>query len=136
MFKSMIFAAMLAGAAGAAGAQPPEPVVVLVKVYAAPGRGDELQALYVERLAYLRKAEPDATFHVHRSTGHPDTFLWYEVYRSRAAYENHVGVVMRRFKREVGPTPPGIIARPSETETFSEFGRRAQGDVGPGAKGG
>jgi quinol monooxygenase YgiN len=123
MFKSMIVAMMLGAAASLASAQQAAPVVVLVKVFATPGRGDELQALYVDRLKYLRKAEPEATFRVHRGVTHPDTFLWYEVYPSRQAYENHVKVVMANYKKEAGPTPAGIIARPSESETFTEFGR-------------
>ena len=123
MLKSLIVAAMLGAAASLASAQQAAPVVVLVKVYATAGRGDELQGLYVKRLEYLRHAEPDATFRVHRSLKNPDTFLWYEVYPSQAAYENHVKVVMAKFKKEAGPTPAGIIAKPSESETFTEFGR-------------
>ncbi|MGE5318598.1 MAG: putative quinol monooxygenase [Hyphomicrobiaceae bacterium] len=123
MLKSLIVAAVLAGAATVSVAQETKPVVVLVKVFASAGRGDELQTLYVKRLNYLRKAEPDATFRVHRSTKDPDTFLWYEVYPSKAAYEKHVKVVMANFKKEAGPTPAGIIARPSESETFTEFGQ-------------
>jgi quinol monooxygenase YgiN len=104
-------------------AQQATPVVVLVKVFPTAGRENELQALYLKRLDYLRKAEPDATFRLHRSTREPSTFLWYEVYPSQAAYERHVKVVMANFKKETGPTPDGIIARPSESETFTELGR-------------
>jgi quinol monooxygenase YgiN len=123
MFKSVIVAAILASAATISTAEQAAPVVVLVKVFATAGRGDELRALYLKRLEYLRKAEPDAVFRVHRSTKDPNIFLWYEVYPSQAAYENHVKVVMANFKKEAGPTPAGIIARPSESETFTEFGR-------------
>jgi quinol monooxygenase YgiN len=123
VLKSLVVAAALAGAATASVAQQAAPVVVLVRVFATPGRADELQALYLKRLEYLRKAEPGATFRLHRSTKEPNTFLWYEVVPSQAAYENHVKVVMENFKKETGPTPAGVIARPSKSETFRELGQ-------------
>jgi quinol monooxygenase YgiN len=98
-----------------------DPVVVTVKVYPTPGREDELQAQYLKRVEYLRKAEPGATFRLHRSTKEPVTFLWYEIYPSKEAYENHLKVVMPAFRKEAGPTPEGVIARPSESETYIEL---------------
>ena len=100
-----------------------DPVVVTVKVFPTPGREDELQAEYLKRIEYLRKAEPNATFRLHRSTKSPVTFLWYEVYPSKEAYENHLKAVMPAFRKEVGPTPAGVIARPSESETYVELAR-------------
>ncbi len=123
LLKSLVVAAAIAGATAPSFAQPAAPVVVLVRVFATPGRADELQALYLQRLQYLRRAEPDATFRLHRSAKDPNTFLWYEVYPSQAAYENHVKVVMENYKKETGPTPAGIIAKPSESESFAELGR-------------
>jgi quinol monooxygenase YgiN len=96
-------------------------VVVTVRVFPTPGREDELQAEYLKRIEYLRKAEPMVTFRVHRSTKSPVTFLWYEVYPSKEAYDNHLKVVMPAFRKEVGPTPEGAIARPSESETYVEL---------------
>ncbi len=110
------FFALTSGPARAA-----DPIVVTVKVFPSPGREDELQAQYLQRLEYLRKAEPDATFRLHRSAKAPVTFLWYEVYPSQAAYENHLRVVMPAFRKEVGPTPEGVIAKPSESETYIEL---------------
>jgi quinol monooxygenase YgiN len=104
-------------------AQQPAPVVVLVKVFATPGRDNELNELYLKRLQYLRKAEPEATFKLHRSVREPNVFVWYEVYPSQAAYDNHLKVVMANFRKEFGPTPDGIIARPSESEVYTELGR-------------
>ncbi len=123
VLKSLVMAAALVAIATKSFAEQAAPVVVLVKVFATPGRADDLQALYLKRLEYFRKAEPDATFRLHRSTKDPNTFLWYEVYPSQAAYENHVKVVNEGYKKETGPTPAGIIARPSESETFSELGQ-------------
>jgi quinol monooxygenase YgiN len=123
MLKSILVATSLICTTTLAAAQQVAPVVVLVKVFPAAGREDELQALYLKRLEFLRKAEPDATFRLHRSVKEPHNFLWYEVYPSQAAYENHLKVVMVNYRKESGPTPDGIIAKPSESETFSELGR-------------
>jgi quinol monooxygenase YgiN len=100
-----------------------DPVVVLVRVFPAPGRQDELQAQYLKRIEYLRKAEPGATFRLHRSKKEPVTFLWYEVYESQAAYDNHLKVVMPAYRKEAGPTPEGLLAKPSESEAYSELAR-------------
>src|SRR5512144_2389257 len=97
--KSIIVAAALACVVTTSAAQQDAPVVVLVRVFATPGRADELQAVYLKRLEYFRKAEPDATFRLHRSTKDTNSFLWYEVYPSQAAYENHVKVVNENFKK-------------------------------------
>lgn len=124
VLKSIVVAAvLLASVATPSVAQQTAPVVVVVKVFATPGRADELQALYLNRLEYFRKAEPDSTFRLHRSTKDTNVFLWYEVYPSEAAYENHVKVVNENYKKETAPTPADVIARPSESETFRELGR-------------
>jgi len=119
MFKSLALAIVLALGSVPALAQQPSPIVVLVKVFPTPGRENELQALYLKRLEYLRKAEPDVNFKLHRGTKEPTVFLWYEVYPSQAAYDSHLKVVMANFRKEFGPTPEGILAKPSESETFS-----------------
>jgi quinol monooxygenase YgiN len=100
-----------------------DPIVVLVKVFPTPGREDELQAQYLKRIGYLRKAEPSATFHLHRSTKSPVMFLWYEVYDSQAAYDNHLNVVMPAYRKEAGPTPEGLLAKPSESEAYTELAK-------------
>ncbi|MBV8248378.1 MAG: antibiotic biosynthesis monooxygenase [Comamonas sp.] len=100
-----------------------EPVVVMVKVFPTAGREDELQAQYLKRIQYLRKAEPNATFRLHRSTKTPVTFLWYEVYESEAAYDSHLKVVMPAYRKDAAPTPEGLLAKPSESEIYNELAR-------------
>jgi len=100
-----------------------DPVVVLVKVFPAEGREDELQAQYLKRIEYLRKAEPGAMFHLHRSAKAPVTFLWYEVYESQVAYDKHLKMVMPAYRKEAGPTPEGLLAKPSESETYIELAK-------------
>lgn len=119
MFKSLALAIMLAFGSISALAQQSSPLVVLVKVFPSKGRENELQALYLKRLEYLRKAEPEVSFKLHRSTKEPTVFLWYEVYPSQVAYDNHLKVIMANFRKEFGPTPEGILAKSSESEIYS-----------------
>jgi quinol monooxygenase YgiN len=100
-----------------------EPVVVVVKVYPGVGREDELQARYLKQAEFLRTFEPKASFRLHRSTKEPVTFLWYETYESQAALENHLNVAMPAFRKEFGATPEGLVARPSDSETYRELGK-------------
>jgi quinol monooxygenase YgiN len=75
-----------------------EPIVVIVKVFPTPGREDELQTRYEKQLAFLRKAEPNASFRLHRSAKEPTVYLWYEVYESPAALEHHLKAAMPAFR--------------------------------------
>jgi quinol monooxygenase YgiN len=98
-----------------------KPLVVVVKVFPGAGREDELLARYEKQLEFLRKAEPNASFRLHRSAKEPVFFLWYETYPSQSALDNHLKVVMPEFRKEFGSTPEGLIARPSESETYLEI---------------
>jgi quinol monooxygenase YgiN len=100
-----------------------ETVVVIVKVYPGVGREDELQARYLKQIEFLRRVEPNASFRLHRSAKEPATFLWYETYESPAALENHLKVAMPAFRKEFGPTPEGLVARPSDSETYRELAK-------------
>ena len=59
-----------------------ESIVVVLKSFPSPGREDELQARYLNQVAFFRKAEPNSVFHLVRGTKEPVIFLWYEVYVS------------------------------------------------------
>ena len=121
--RNLLSLSVLAASSVFSAVSSAEPIVVVVKVFPTPGREDELQGQYLKRVEYLRKAEPNATFRLHRSTKTPVTFLWYEVYETAAAYENHLKVVMPNSRKELGPTPEGIIAKPSESESYSELAK-------------
>jgi quinol monooxygenase YgiN len=100
-----------------------EPVVVIVKVYPSVGREDELQARYLKQAEFLRRVEPNASFRLHRSLKEPITFLWYETYPSQAALESHLKVAMPAFRKEFGPTPEGLVARPSDSDSYQELAK-------------
>ena len=65
-------------------------LTVVAKLSAKPGKGDELAAILREQVAAVRKAEPDCLiYRLHRSKKNPDLFLFYEQYRSEAAFDLH-----------------------------------------------
>jgi quinol monooxygenase YgiN len=128
MFRSL-FSFSAAGACSVLLALAPyahaadEPVVVIVKVYPGVGREDELQARYLKQAEFLRRVEPNASFRLYRSLKEPVTFLWYETYPSQAALESHLKVAMPAFRKEFGPTPEGLVARPSDSDSYQELAK-------------
>jgi quinol monooxygenase YgiN len=109
---------------GVSNAQTTDGSIVMVrKNFPTPGREDELQSRWLKLVEFLRKAEPNAVFHLHRTTKEPVVFLWYEVFESQTALDNHLKVVIPAFQKEFGPTPEGILARPSESETYRDISK-------------
>jgi quinol monooxygenase YgiN len=98
-------------------------IVMVRKNFPTPGREDELQSRWLKLVEFLRKAEPNAVFQLHRTTKEPVVFLWYEVFESQAALDNHLKVVIPAFQKEFGPTPEGILARPSESESYRNISK-------------
>lgn len=105
-------------------AQAADPVVVVVKVFPTLGREEELNARYLKQLEFLKQAEPRSSFRLHRSASpdEPTSFLWYEVYESQEALDHHLKTVMPEFQKAFGPTPKGLIARPSEHTNYRQIG--------------
>ena len=65
-------------------------LTVVAKLSAKPGKGDDLAAILREQVAAVRRAEPDClVYRLHRSKTDPDLFLFYEQYRSDAAFDLH-----------------------------------------------
>jgi len=65
-------------------------LTVVARIRAAKGKEDALAALLVEQAAVVRSAEPGClVYRVHRSTGDPALFLFYETYADDAAFETH-----------------------------------------------
>jgi quinol monooxygenase YgiN len=100
-----------------------ESIVVVLKSFPTPGREDEMQARYLKQVEFFRKAEPNSVFHLHRGTKEPIIFLWYEVYESQTALDNHLKVVNPAFQKEFGPPPEGLTARRSESEIYREIAK-------------
>jgi quinol monooxygenase YgiN len=116
------FAALaIVGASDAQAAD--ESIVVVLKSFPSLGREDEMQARYLKQIEFFRKAEPNSLFRLHRGTKEPIIFLWYEVYESQAALDNHLKVVNPAFQKEVGPPPEGLTTRRSESEIYREIAK-------------
>jgi quinol monooxygenase YgiN len=96
-------------------------LVVVVKTFATEGRESELLERSLKQLEFFRKVEPRTTFRLHRSTQTPTTFVWYEIFESQAAYDDHLKVVVPKYRKETTPALPGLMAKPIETESYVEL---------------
>ena len=99
------------------------PIVIVSKFYPTPGREEEVQTRFLKVVEFVRKAEPTTVYRLHRSIKEPVVFLWYEIYESQAALDNHSKVVLPAFRKEYGPAPEGIFARPAETELYRDISK-------------
>ena len=123
-YQALTMAAVLCATASVSSpAVAADQVIVVVKTFAAEGRESELQERSLKQIAFFRNAEPTANFRLYRSTKTPTTFLWYEVYESQAAYENHLNVSLPSFRREIGPPAQGLMNKPPEQEIYVELAK-------------
>jgi quinol monooxygenase YgiN len=91
-------------------------LTVVAKLSAKPGRGDELAAILTEQVAAVLRAETDClVYRLHRSKKNPDLFLFYEQYRSDAAFDLHRKAPhLAAFRERRDP----LVAGPPEVEFF------------------
>ena len=91
-------------------------LTVVATLSAKPGKGDELAAILREQVAAVRKAEPDCLiYRLHRSKKNPDLFLFYEQYRSEAAFDLHRKAPhLAGFRERRDP----LVAGPAEVEFY------------------
>ena len=99
-------------------ARADERVVIVARYYPAPGREADLEARLLRSLKYVKQAEPNVSYRLHRSAKEPTVFLFYEVYPSQAARDQHVTETLTALRREAGPMPEGILSRPPEVEAY------------------
>ena len=71
-------------------ARADEQVVIVARYYPAPGREADLEARLLRSLKYVKQAEPNVSYRLHRSAKDPTVFLFYEVYPSQAARDKHL----------------------------------------------
>ncbi len=65
-------------------------LTVVAKVYPKAGKEAEVEALLVQMADAVSRAEPDClVYRPHRLTKEPTVFLFYEQYRSDAAFDFH-----------------------------------------------
>ena len=99
-------------------ARADEQVVIVARYYPAPGREAELEARLLRSLKYVKQAEPNVSYRLHRSAKEPPVFLFYEVYPSQAARDQHLTETLAALRKEAGPMPEGILSRPPEVEAY------------------
>ena len=122
-FQTVVIAAAFCGAVSFSAAVTADQVIVVVRTFPVEGREGELQERSLKQIAFFRQAEPTANFRLYRSAKTPTTFLWYEVYESQAAYENHLNVLLPNFRKEIGPPPQGLMIKPPEQEVYIELAK-------------
>jgi len=99
-------------------ARADEQVVIVSRFCPTPGREAELEARFLRSVQFVKQAEPNITYRLHRSTKEPTVFLYYEVYPSQAAFDHHRTQTLAAFRKEAGQPPEGIFSRPPEVETY------------------
>lgn len=107
----------LTGAAPNAAAAE-EPITVIARYWVTPGREAEAEPRFRKALEFMQSAEPGSSFRMYRSAKDPTLFLYIEVYPSLAALQEHRRTTNPARAKELGPTPPGLLARPPEIEEF------------------
>ena len=94
-------------------------VTVVAKIYPKPGREDEVAALLVKMAEAVRQHEPECiVYRPHRLAGgaHAGPFLFYEQYRSAAAFDFHRTAPHLAALRGA---MKDLLARPTEVELYS-----------------
>lgn len=89
---------------------------VVAKVYPKAGKEAEVQALLLKMAEAVRKAEPEnIIYRPHRSTKEPSVFLWYEQFRSEAAFEFHrTAPHLAEYRKQLG----AFLEKPTEVELY------------------
>ncbi len=120
MFNSVRVALACAAVATASIVQPAqaadEPITVIARLQASPGREAELEARLAKLQEFVHKVEPSTTYFFLRSTKTPGLFLSYEIYPNKAAAGEHMKVTLPASNKELGPAAEGLLARPMEYE--------------------
>src|SRR3989338_102867 len=91
-------------------------LTVVAKIYPKAGKADDLAALLVKMADAVRQAEPDClVYRPHRAAKDPAVFLFYEQYRSRAAFEFHRTAPHLAAYRE---QMKGLLAQPNKKHFY------------------
>jgi quinol monooxygenase YgiN len=67
---------------------------------------------------YIKTKEPDITYRLHRTEKPTTTLMFYELYPSQEAFENHRKNVAA-FRDEHGKLPDEFLVKPTEIERYS-----------------
>lgn len=91
-------------------------LTVVAKIYPRAGQEEAVQALLVRMAEAVRRHEPEClVYRPHRADGAPGIFLFYEQYRSDAAFEFHkTAPHLAAFRSEMR----GLLRQPTEVELY------------------
>jgi quinol monooxygenase YgiN len=91
-------------------------LTVVARIYPRPGKEDEVGALAVRMAEAVRRSEPDCLiYRPHRLSAQPAVFLFYEQYRSDAAFEFHRAAPhLAAHRAEM----KGLVRQPTEIELY------------------
>ena len=65
-------------------------VTLIAKIKAKEGSEAKLQEAFQDMIKKVRAAEPGCDAYIlHKSNDDPTLFVWYEVYKDQAAFDNH-----------------------------------------------
>ena len=98
-----------------------EPVTVIARIYASPGREAELESRLQKFADFVHKAEPTITYFFLRSSKTPGLYMSYEIYPNKAAAGEHLKVTLPAAAQAAGPAAEGLLARPMEIEMLTPF---------------
>jgi len=93
-----------------------DPIAVIAHLHAGPGREAEAEARLRKVVEFVRKAEPTITYRLYRSDKEPGVFIFYEVYPSQAAIDQHRTVTLPAFAKEYGKPAAGLFDGPPQVE--------------------
>ena len=91
-------------------------LTVVAKIYPKAGKEDDVAALLGKMAEAVRQAEPDClVYRPHRAAKEPAVFLFYEQYRSPAAFEFHrTAPHLAGYREQL----KGLLAKPTEVEIY------------------
>ncbi len=91
-------------------------LTVVAKIYPKAGKEDEVEAILVQMAEAVRKAEPECiVYRPHRLEKEPAVFLFYEQYRSEAAFEFHkTAPHLAGFRGRMRE----LVAKPTEIDLY------------------
>ncbi len=93
--------------------------VVVAKIKAKPGKGDELAEVFRRLVDWVTENEADTlTYICSRSSKNPDEFVFFERYVNEKAFQDHTS--SQQFI-EMAASMQGMVEGPIEMETYQEL---------------
>ena len=93
-------------------------LIVVARIKARAGRGDELEEVFSRMVDYVTENEPETlTYICSRSTTDPEQFIFFERYTTQKAFEHHSS--SEQFQ-ELAGSIQGKVDGAVEIETYEE----------------